>query len=258
MRGLVDEQPAAVGLVAMPAAEVVGAVGGVQHPLEDHRDHLADLPGGDDLLQGGVARAVAVVEGHQHLAAGAVDGFLDASGAGGIDGQGLLDDHVGPRVQHAHHVLGVQAVRGGDDHPVHREALDELLELLGPGRLGVGELLEAAPVVLAPRGIGVDQRDQLGDVGVGTGDRIEVHLGAVAGTDDGIAGGHEGPLSKVVRSGNGGAGPGPGSCRRNAAARAGASRQARVGLLDAGGGEALDQEPLTEQEHQEQRHQRDH
>src|SRR5699024_4541170 len=52
--GLVDEQAAAVGLVAVPAPEVVGPVGGVQDPLEVHRDHLADLSGGDDLLQGGV------------------------------------------------------------------------------------------------------------------------------------------------------------------------------------------------------------
>ena len=42
MRGLVDHQAAGVGLVAVPAAEVVRAVDGVEHPVEIHRQHVAD------------------------------------------------------------------------------------------------------------------------------------------------------------------------------------------------------------------------
>eukprot|EP01135_Chromosphaera_perkinsii_P010108 Nk52_evm1s2013 gene=Nk52_evmTU1s2013 len=101
-----DEEAAAVGLVAVPAPEVVGAVLGVQHPFEGHRDHLADLPRGDDPLQRGVAGAVAVVEGDQHLPAGAGDRVLDAAGARRVDRQRLLDHHVRARLQGAHHEVG--------------------------------------------------------------------------------------------------------------------------------------------------------
>ena len=191
--GLVHEQAAAVGLVAVPAAEVVRAVLGVQHPLEHHRDHLADLAGRDDLLQRGVAGAVAVVEGHHHRAAGAIDRLLDRAGRGGVDGQRLLDHHVGPGVQGAHHVLGVEAVHAGDDHAVHRLLGDDLLELVRSSQPRPGESLVPALVVLATGGVHVDQGDQLGDVGVGAGDRVEEHLAAVTGADHGVTGGHVSP-----------------------------------------------------------------
>ena len=47
---LVDEKAAAVGLVAVPAAEVVRAVHRVEHPLEGHGDDLADLAT-DELIE---------------------------------------------------------------------------------------------------------------------------------------------------------------------------------------------------------------
>src|SRR5690606_23674239 len=71
MAGLVHEQPARALLVAVPAAEVVGAVRGVQQPLEVHRGDLADAARREELAQRAVARRVAVVERHDHRAAGA-------------------------------------------------------------------------------------------------------------------------------------------------------------------------------------------
>src|SRR5699024_11993679 len=53
--GLVHEQAAGAGLVAVPAAEVVGAVLGVQHPFEGRRDdrseeHTSELQSRFDLV----------------------------------------------------------------------------------------------------------------------------------------------------------------------------------------------------------------
>ena len=90
-------------------------------------------------------------------------------------------------------MLGVEAVHAGDDHAVHRLLGDDLLELVRSSQPRPGESLVPALVVLATGGVHVDQGDQLGDVGVGAGDRVEEHLAAVAGADDGIAGGHVSP-----------------------------------------------------------------
>ena len=61
-RGLVHQQAAGVVLVAVPAAEVVGAVARVEQPLEVDRADLADRAGAQQGVQLAVDRVVAVVE----------------------------------------------------------------------------------------------------------------------------------------------------------------------------------------------------
>ena len=165
MRGLVDEQPARVRLLPVPAPEVVGAVHGVERPLEVHRGHGADLAVGDDLPQRGVARAVAVVERRDDLAPGVGDRLADAPHALGVDRERLLDDHVGAGVQRTHHEVGVREVGGGHDHPVESLVADHALELVGRvasrRRMPRGD--DLALVDVEPAGVGVAPGDEPGD-----------------------------------------------------------------------------------------------
>ena len=128
---LVHQQAAGVLLLAVPAAEVVGAVHGVERPLEVHRGDLADLAGRDDLAQGGVPRGVPVVERHDDVPAGLGDRARDPSAARPVDGQRLLDDDVGPRGERPRHQLGVRVVGRGHDDDVDGLLGDHLLEAVG-------------------------------------------------------------------------------------------------------------------------------
>ena len=87
-------------------------------------------------------------------------------------------------------MLGVEAVHARDDHAVHALLGDDLLELLGAREDDVREGGDAVAVELPAGRVHVEQGHQLGHVGVGAGDRVEVHLGAVAGSDEGVAGAH--------------------------------------------------------------------
>ena len=119
---LVDEEAAGVPLLAVPAAEVVRAVLGVEHPREVDGGDLADRAVLDHLAQRAVARRVAVVEGDDDLAAGAVDGVLDGGGARPVDRERLLDDDVGAGIQRPDDERRVQVVARADDHAIDRSA----------------------------------------------------------------------------------------------------------------------------------------
>src|SRR5690606_13780461 len=106
----------------------------------------------------------------------------------------------------ADHVLRVEAVHARDDHAVHLLLGDDLLELIGTGEDHVREGGDAVAVELPPGRVDVQQRHELGDVGVGACDRVEVHLGSVAGADQGVAGGHVSPVSSGTCVGVGGGG----------------------------------------------------
>jgi hypothetical protein len=173
----VHEQPAGVLLLAVPAAEVVGAVGGVEQPLEVHRGDVTDLPGGDEGLERAVARGVAVVEGHQHVPAGALDRVRDATHPVLGRGQRLLDDGVRTGLQGGDDVVGVEDVRGGDDDPVDPEPADGLPQVRGrePLRGSGSRGDEAAGVDVQAARVGVAHGDELPVGGVVTGQGPEVH-----------------------------------------------------------------------------------
>src|SRR5204863_484036 len=88
---LVDHQPAGVALVAVPAAEVVGAVAGVEEPLEVDGEDAADRAGLEQLLDSAVARGVAEVEGDGEPAASGRAGDSRPRGCGRGGRRGGLD-----------------------------------------------------------------------------------------------------------------------------------------------------------------------
>ncbi len=97
--GLVYQQPARLVLAAVPAAEVVRAVDGVQRPLEVHGGDIADPAVRDGLPYRRVTGGVAVVEGDDELPGVALGGVGDPLAALGVDRQRLLHHHVAAGVQ---------------------------------------------------------------------------------------------------------------------------------------------------------------
>ncbi|CAM5680368.1 hypothetical protein SAFG77S_03604 [Streptomyces afghaniensis] len=187
VRGLVHHQAAAVVLLAMPAAEVVGAVPHVEQPLEVDGEHLADRSVGEqgaDLLVHGVE---AVVEGDGQTVAGLADGVEDAGATLGVDGHRLLGDDPAARLQRRDDVAVVLGVNGGDDDLVDvllGEQVGEAVGLPLGGRRCAG--LGQQPVVEGhPGRAGVAQRGHA--VARAFGEAPGEQLGPVARADDGCA-----------------------------------------------------------------------
>ena len=182
---LVDQQAAGVALLAVPAAEVVGAVLGVEHPGEVDRGDLPDEAVLDDLAQRAVAGRVPVVEGQHDLATRALDGVLDGGCARRVDRQRLLDDHVGTRLERPHDERRVLVVARADDDPIDLLGRDHLFELVGRpgGRRRQSAFLHAVDVERRPHGVGLADRDEHRPVGVRARDRIDVHVRAVSRPD---------------------------------------------------------------------------
>ena len=70
---LVHHESAAVAFVAVPASKVVGAMTGVQQPLEVYAEYLTDGAALDKFLDFAVARCVTIVEGHAQVAFGGLN-----------------------------------------------------------------------------------------------------------------------------------------------------------------------------------------
>ena len=69
MRRLMHEQAAAVALIAVPSAEVVGAMLRVQQPFEVNGVYFADRAVANQLANLGMMRRIAVVERYPQIAA---------------------------------------------------------------------------------------------------------------------------------------------------------------------------------------------
>ena len=203
VRRLVDEQPARVALVAVPAAEVVRAVAGVEQPLEVHGGDLADDPLFEQALDLGVARGVAVVEGHAVVPARRLLGVDDLLALSGVDGHRLFADDVAAEFHGAAAVDVVGAVHAGDYHHVGLGDGDHLIEAVAREGRHVGVALavdfeELAVVVLhAPR-IDVADADELRAVAVGEAHRLDVHGSAIAGADQSVTGLSHGEFSLIL------------------------------------------------------------
>ncbi|GAB4007401.1 hypothetical protein GCM10029992_61050 [Glycomyces albus] len=87
--GLVDQQAAGLLGQAVPAAEVVGAVAGVEQPVEADRDDLADRALAKEVGDLLVDRVVAVVEGDRDRSGRLPLGFEDGGGVLTGRGQGF-------------------------------------------------------------------------------------------------------------------------------------------------------------------------
>lgn len=195
--GLVHKESAGVRLLPMPAPEVVGAMPGVQHPVEVDTRHAPDRAVRDELPQRAVPRRVAVVEGDHHRTPGRLLGLDDLPRAGGVDRERLLHDDVRARPKAARDQRGVGVVGAGDDHPVHPLVGDHPFQTAGEVRRQVvaAEALDEVQVVRQPARVGVEQGDKLGRIGVIAEDRPHVLPGSTPGTHYGITGRHRPPSS---------------------------------------------------------------
>jgi hypothetical protein len=163
----------------MPAPEVVGAVGGVEEPVEVHGDDAADRPREQELLHLHARWRVAVVEGDGDPAPTRALGVEDALAALRVDRHGLLGDHVAAELECLTDVLGVPPVGAGDDDGVRSTLLDhprialcvvaQNVELALAGELDA--VVESARVAVA-------HAHQLAAVGVPLGETDRVEPGA--------------------------------------------------------------------------------
>ena len=188
---LVHHQAAAVGLVAVPAAEVVRAVAGVEQPLEVDAGDLADDAGLEHLLDLAVARRIAVVEGDGQLAAGPLLGVDDLLALLDVDGHRFFTDDVAAEFHRAAGVLVVGAVHAGDDDHIGFGLGDHPVELVGLVGRHIGMIVtlfleEHVVVVVHAALVAVAEPNQFGDILVGRGDRPDVHAGTTAGSNHGI------------------------------------------------------------------------
>jgi hypothetical protein len=187
--GLVDHQAAGIALVAVPAAEVVRPVGGVQQPLEVDADDVAQRAALDDLLDLRVAGGVAVVEGDGEVLAGALDRVDDLLALLGIDGHRLLADGVAAQLHGADDVAGVGAVHAGDDDGVGLLLGHHVVELVGQigGQGRVVELLaDLLVVVVHATLVHVAEGDQFTVLAEVLHEGFGEHPGTSTGADEGI------------------------------------------------------------------------
>ena len=118
MRRLVHEEAAGIAAVGMPAAEVVGAVAGIEIPVEVGRAHLADPARRQQLADLPRGRREAVVEGDVDPPPGARLGREDAPAVRGGRRHRLLGDDVDPGLERLDDDVGMGVVAGADDQRV--------------------------------------------------------------------------------------------------------------------------------------------
>jgi hypothetical protein len=195
----VHHQAAGILLLPVPATEVVGAVPGVEHPLELDAGHGPDLAVRDQLSQGAVPRGVPVVEGDDNGLAGLGHRVDDLPGAVGVDRQRLLHDHVRAGPQQPGDDRRVRVVGARHDHPVDRLLLDHPLQVVGAvlRELRSAELANGPVVEREAARVRVEQRDQLCLLRVLLEDGADVRPRPRSGPGDCIASGHEGLLLLV-------------------------------------------------------------
>ena len=184
MRGLVDPQRTALRAQPVPAPEIVGAVAGVEVPREVHRRHLADGARHQQFLDPLMLRRVAVIEGHDDVAAALAFGIQHGLALLLVDRHRLFGHDVEPALEAAHDVFAVVAVDGRDHQQVRLGFRQHLVEVR-EGRAGDAHLLLRD---FSAQRVDVAQPDELDDVAVLLRDRAAPHPDrAHAGADNGVA-----------------------------------------------------------------------
>ncbi len=181
--GLVHLQTAGVGLETVPAPKVICAMGGVQQPMEIHRDHITDHTRHEQLLELGARRRIAVIKGDLAAATAGLACIQDTLAFVVVDGHRFLGDHVAAQLHCPAGVLVVGAVLAGDDDNVGPGLGDHALEL------GVGVGFDLNPALARPvgtqaqaTGVIVTDRRQLAAVRELLDDRLRIEQRAPADT----------------------------------------------------------------------------
>ncbi len=172
MTGLMHEEAAAVDHAPVPPAKVVGAVIGIQVPVEVHRPHLSDRFCDQQALDLGEDRCVAVVEGHAHVAPRSAL---------------HIEDLAAPHVVDRHRFLGDDVAAGEqrpDDEPIVSRILRRDDHGLRPGPLehGVERVEDVESAQMSRHGCGPDRvdvmdADDLSHVRIPGQRGLQVHLG---------------------------------------------------------------------------------
>jgi len=176
MRRLVNHEAARVGLVAVPAPEIVGTVRGVQHPVKVDGKDVPDDAGHQQILDLRPRGGISVVERDEALLARPALGVDDGLALDLIRRHWLFGDDVTAQFHGTDDVLVVVAVaRRHDDH-VRLALGDHLVELVVrvadhvlPLRLGPLQTLRHSS------GVAVADAHQLAGVRVRLGDSGRVH-----------------------------------------------------------------------------------
>jgi hypothetical protein len=169
--GLVHEQPAGHRLLAVPPAEVVGPVAGVERPGEVDQVRGADRAAGHELAEPGVGRRVPVVEGDREAAPGPLNRRQDLRHLGLVGGHRFFRDHVAAVLHGRHDVTVMVGVHGGDNDHVGTLPADEAGEVAGRvGRHRWPAVPAGQPAVVVghPDRAGVAQGDEIAVPGVGS------------------------------------------------------------------------------------------
>jgi hypothetical protein len=184
VRRLVHPQGSALGPVAMPAAEIVGAVRRVEVPRKiDGRD-LPDLARHQDFLDLLVLRRVAIVEGDDHLLAGALLGVEHRLALLLVDHHRLLGHDVDAAAERLDDVIAVEAVDGGDHQEVRLRLVHHLVEVRERRTRDTDRLFRR----LEADRVDVGQTDEFHAVGITPRNRRSPHADpADPGSDDGVA-----------------------------------------------------------------------
>ena len=196
MGALVDEERARLVGVGVPAAEVVGAVVGIEKIFQVDGVHAADGAGGEEFLDLAPEGSPAVVEGDADAAAGGTNGVEDGAAFLRVDCERFFGDDIAAGVQGADNVVMMGAIDRTDEDHVRMCGAQHLVEAVG-GERGNGVAGQFAGeqciVVGHARGAEVAQADKFVRVAIGRDERLDEADGAAAGANERVAGlGHGG------------------------------------------------------------------
>ena len=165
----------------MPAAEIVGAVEGVQHPLKVDMQGPPDHPLHEQFAHFGGDWRIAIVKGDAQGAASSFDGFKDRTRFGGVDGHRLFGNGVTAKFHRSVDIEMVGGIHAGDNDGVRFGFGHHAVKIVGAigGNRGGVELLSNLLVVpVHARLAQITEADHDGVVLIGADNGVDKHLGA--------------------------------------------------------------------------------
>ena len=184
--GFVDQQTAAVFLVAMPSAEIVRTVIGIQKPLEMNAGNLSDESASEDLLDPGIAGRVAVIECDGDIASGFLLCIKDLLTFFRINGHGFFRDDIASELHGTADILVMRAVNGCHNDFIRFDFGDHAIEfdsLVGRQRCMTVMFCNVSVVKIHPVLIAVAKSAEFSRIGKIFHQRVDVHPGTLTGSD---------------------------------------------------------------------------
>src|SRR5260221_1140913 len=180
MRRLVDEEAGGIFHLGMPAAEIIGAVAGIEIPVEIDRGDLADDAGAQQLLDPHGGRRIAVVERDVDATAGARLGIEDAAALLDRGRHRLFGDDVGAGLERRDDIVVVIAVARADDD----EGGTGLAQHRGEIGIDRGGDADRIAHALGAQAIGIAKPDQLDPAAIAGDQPLAPHVeAAMTGPD---------------------------------------------------------------------------